>query len=74
VFLVGNKAGQFSKIYCCTDYCESPFWELQHFRQTKHVDHYKESGDHCDKNNLQWPGENHFTGRVKIKISQMPPR
>jgi len=34
VFLVGNKdysnkAGQFSKIYCCTDYCESPFWELQ---------------------------------------------
>ena len=26
---------------------------VQHFRHTKHVDHYMEFGDHCDKNNLQ---------------------
>jgi len=26
---------------------------VQHFRQTKHVDHYMEFGDDCDKNNLQ---------------------
>jgi hypothetical protein len=41
---------------------------VQHFRQTKHVDHYMKFGDHCDKNNLQWPGENHVTGRAKTKF------
>lgn len=46
---------------------------VQHFRQIIYVDHYMEFGDHCDKNNFN-DLVKIVTGRVKTKISLMPPR